>query len=89
MMIESITVINENDEKIKINILIQFRVEELNREYIAYTVNDDGVSEDVQVFITGIKEENGETKLVLIPEEEKILVLAVYDNIRDNLAGER
>lgn len=88
-MIESITVVNENDEKIKINILIQFKVEELNREYIAYTVNDDGVSEDVQVFITGIKEENGEAKLVLIPEQEKTLVLAVYDNIRDNLAGER
>ena len=70
-MIESITVVNENDEKIKINILIQFKVEELNREYIAYTVNDDGVSEDVQVFITGIKEENGETKLFLFQKKKK------------------
>lgn len=88
-MVESITVINEVGQTVKINIIARFKIEEYDKEYLVYTVNDDGVSDDVIVFITGVVEIDGRIELRLIPEEEKELVLAFYDNLRDSATGER
>ena len=59
MMITGFNVLNENGEEIKIDIIMQFKIEENNKEYVVFTVNDDGLSPDVYVNIAGIKEENG------------------------------
>lgn len=88
-MVESITVVNEVGQTIKINIIARFKIEEYDKEYLVYTINDDGVSEEVTVFITGVVEIDGKIELRLIPEEEKEVVLAFYDNLRDTATGER
>ena len=88
-MITGFNVLNENGEEIKIDIIMQFKIEENNKEYVVFTVNDDGVSPDVYVNIAGIKEENGKYQLRLIPEEEKNMVLVFYDNLRDTISGNR
>lgn len=88
-MITGFNVLNENGDEIKIDIIMQFRIEETNREYVVFTVNDDGKSEEVYVNIAGLKKENGEYQLRLIPEEEKNMVLVFYDNLRDNISGNR
>ena len=68
---------------------MQFRIEENNKEYVVFTVNDDGVSDDVYINIAGIENVDGEYRLRLIPEEEKNLVLVFYDNLRDTISGNR
>ena len=88
-MITGFNVINENGEEIKIDVIMQFKIEENNKEYIVFTVNDDGKSEDVYINIAGIEEVNGKYELRLIPEEEKNLVLVFYDNLRDTISGNR
>lgn len=88
-MITGYNVLNENGEEVKIDIIMQFKVEENNKEYVVFTVNDDGKSEDVYINIAGLEEVNGEYRLRLIPEEEKNLVLVFYDNLRDTISGNR
>ena len=88
-MITGYNVLNENGQEVKIDIIMQFKIEENNKEYVVFTVNDDGVSEDVYVNIAGIEEVNGQYQLRLIPEEEKNLVLVFYDNLRDTISGNR
>ena len=88
-MVTGFNVINENGEEVKIDIIMQFKIEENNKEYVVFTVNDDGKSEDVYINIAGIEEVNGEYRLRLIPEEEKNLVLVFYDNLRDTISGNR
>ena len=86
-MITGFNVINENGELVKINILMQFKIEETNKEYVVFTVDDDGKSENVYVNISGIELDDGIYKLRLIPESEKNMVLLFYDNIRDSITG--
>ena len=88
-MITGFNVVNENGEEVKIDIIMQFKIEENNKEYVVFTVNDDGKSEDVYINIAGIEEENGNYKLRLIPESEKNMVLVFYDNLRDTISGNR
>ena len=88
-MITGFNVLNENGEEVKIDIIMQFKIEENNKEYIIFTVNDDGKSDDVYVNIAGLVEKDGEYHLRLIPEEEKNLVLVFYDNLRDTISGNR
>ena len=71
-MIENKTyVYKENGEEITIEIILSFNIEELNKSYIAYTLNDDGQSDNVAVFISeydgkNIKDiANDEAKIVL------------------------
>ena len=84
-MISGVNIINENGENVKIDIIMRFKVEELNKEYIVYTLNDDGKSEDVYVNIAGIDESSGTPQLRLIPESERSMVLVFYDNLRDSI----
>ena len=88
-MITGFNVLNENGEEVKIDIIMQFKIEENNKEYVVFTINDDGESEDVYVNIAGLEEENGKYKIRLIKEEEKNLVLVFYDNLRDTISGNR
>ena len=88
-MINSVNVINEIGQYVKIDVIMAFKIEKYNKDYIVYTVNDDGKSEDVYMCIAGIQEINGKKHLRLIPEEEKNMVLVFYDNLRDNICGIR
>ncbi len=70
----------ENGEKIKIEIILAFRVEETKKEYIAYTINDDGKSEIAMVLISEINPETN--KIRCIPESEKDIVLKYYEQTK-------
>lgn len=72
--------INENGEEIKVEVVLSFEVEELNKSYIAYTINDDDSYETAVVLIS---EYNPETnQLLSISFEDKDKVLAVYNDIK-------
>ena len=80
-----ITVKDHEGKDIKIEILTTFSIEKLNKNYIIYTLNDDGVSEDVNLLINEYVVENDQPKIVPIPKEETNMVLAVYNTLRENI----
>jgi hypothetical protein len=59
--------------------------EEIKKQYVIYTLNDDGVSEDVTLLINEYVVENDQPKIVPIPKEETNMVLAVYNTLRENI----
>jgi uncharacterized protein YrzB (UPF0473 family) len=75
----------ENGETIAIEIIFSFVVEELNKKYIAYTFNDDGKSESVEVFISEIDENNN---IKSIPFNEKEMVMEVYEKAKELIEEE-
>ena len=79
-MPNSVVVTRENGENITIDVLMSFHVDELQKKYIAYTLNDDGVSEDVMVFISEIDENN---HIKDIYEEDKDLVFQAFDAAKE------
>lgn len=78
-------VYDENNNKISIEIILNFRIEDYDREYIAYTLNDDGISDDVVVFISGIKYVEDIPVLINIPEDEKEMALMFYNNVKEGI----
>ena len=76
------TITNEENETLEIEVLVGFKIESIGKEYIAYTVNDDYISEKVPVMISEIDYENEIPKIVPIKDEEKEMVLMFYNSIR-------
>ena len=88
-MISSVNVINNDGQEIKVDVIMQFRIDEMNKNYIVYTINDDNKSKEVYISIAELEQNNGKYELKLIPEKEKNMVLVFYDNLRDTICGIR
>ncbi len=84
-----INVINEEGIECKINTLFRFKIEEYNKEYMAYTLNDDESQDIGIVLIANIEENNGVINLKSIPDEETKMVTLFYDYVRDKLIEKR
>ncbi len=85
-MSNSITVKRENGEPFKIEIILGFEVEELNKRFIAYTLGDDGVKEKVTVCISEIDKETSTVK-DLVPEEMDI-VMNAYEEAKNYILNQ-
>lgn len=79
------TIKNIENEIVDVEVLVAFKIESIGKEYIAYTFNDDGVSEEVNVFISEIKYDENVPQIVPIKEDEKEMVLMFYDSLRKTL----
>ena len=77
-----VTYRTENNELITVELLIEFRIERIGKSYVAYTINDDGISENVNVFISEIDYSGDIPKVIPIKEDEAAMVLAFYDSIK-------
>ncbi len=75
-----VVVKDENGEDIKIEVILNFKVEEYNKEYIAYTLNDNKTSESVAVFISEI--DPNTKRLISIPVEQKDVVMEAYEGAK-------
>ena len=76
----------DNGEIIKIEIVLSFKVENLNKQYIVYTIDDDGALEDVPILISEI-DQNTQT-IKQIPENEKDQVLNIYNELKEKITNE-
>ena len=76
------TIKNIDNEIIDIEVLVVFKIESIGKEYIDYTVNEDWVSDDVNVLISEIKYNNEIPEIVPIKDDEKEMVLMFYDKVR-------
>lgn len=88
-MNDNINVINVDGKEIKIDIIMQFRIEEVNKEYVVYTINNDNEIDNAYISISEIEYIDDKYNLKLIPENEKNMVLIFYDNIRDTICNNR
>lgn len=80
-MDNKVVVYRENGDPINIELILSFKVDQLNKTYVAYTLNDDGVSEDVPLFIS---EYDGTTIRSISPDESKI-VLERYEELKKEI----
>lgn len=74
---------NEKNEKLKIDIIFTFKVEKLDKEYIAYMLNDDKEADEGIVFISEIDIEKQKIKSIGFKEKE--IILDAYRKIKDNI----
>lgn len=77
--------IDNNGIPTTIEIILNFKVEELNKNYIAYCLNDDNVSEEVTICISEIDLDSNPPKIMDIKPEEMEAVLNFYE-IAKNIA---
>ena len=84
-MINKKVVINENGEEVVIELLTTFKIEEKNKNYVVYTINDDESSDKVTILISEFIEDASGIKIVAIPDEEKELVINCYNDIKNSL----
>ena len=77
-----ITVKDSNNQDMIVELLFNFKIDKLGKEYMVYTINDDNVSETVNIFISEVEYENNIPKIVPIKDDEKEMVLMFYDSIR-------
>ena len=88
-MKKEIIVKNENQEDIEISVLGEFKIEELQKEYIMYSViNKDDNSHQGLVLIGEVVRDGDNVQVLGIKEEEKELVLAFYNEISNQLGEE-
>lgn len=78
-------VYKENGEEIAIEIILSFVVEELNKSYIAYTLNDDDNSDTVPVFISEYDGKN----IKEISNDDADLVLEYYNAAKELVEEEQ
>ncbi len=77
-----IVVKNNNNETMTIELLLDFKIESIGKEYIVYTINDNDESETVNVIISEIKYDGEIPVVVPIKEDEKEMVFLFYDRLR-------
>lgn len=76
----------EIDGKV-VKILGSFKVEDIDKEYVICCYDEDASSDKVLIIIQELQEIDGEKKLVPIKEEEKEIVLATYEAVKETLLG--
>mgnify|MGYP005610863951 CR=1 FL=1 len=84
-MINKKVVTLKNGKEAVIELLATFSIETKNKNYIVYTVNDDESSDTVNILISEYQEENGNMKIVEIPEEEKSMVIDCYNALKNSI----
>ena len=78
---DNIEIIKENGEKLKVEVILAFNVPETNKDYIAYTIDDDPDSVIGMVLINEFDSQTNQIKK--IPESEKDAVLKAYEEVKN------
>lgn len=73
-----LTVDREDGGIVTIDVIMGFEIEELGKKYVAYTLNDNGEDEDVDVLISEIDDHSMKS----IPDEEINIVLQYYEEAK-------
>lgn len=78
-------VINQFNQEITIELLFNFEIKEINKNYVVYTLNDNDINEDVNVLISEIYYDKQIPKIKSIDEREKEMVILFYNNIKNSI----
>lgn len=88
-MEKEIVIMDDNQNEIEISVLGEFKINELEKEYIMYSIidRDNSVTEG-RVLIGEVIRKDDKVQVVGIKEEEKDLVLAFYNEISKQIENE-
>lgn len=85
---QDIKFIDENGKEITISVIGFFRVNELEKEFIMYSMVDDNVDNDMGHVILGeVVKYDGIVQILGIESEERDMVLAYYNEISNQIGG--
>lgn len=73
---------NKDGKEIKISVVGEFKIDELEKEYVIYSlVDDDETNKDGHLIIGEVIRSDNEVKVDGIKSDEKDLVMAYYSEI--------
>ena len=78
-----ISVINDKNEIVNIQVILVFEIEELNKKYVVYTFDSNKDTVDIDIIISEFDQEKNE--IASIDENEKEIVMEYYNSVKDNL----
>lgn len=85
---QDIKFIDENRKEITISVIGYFRVDELEKEFIMYSMVDDNVDNDMGYVLLGeVVRYDGIVQILGIESEERDMVLAYYNEISNQIGG--
>lgn len=85
---QDIKFIDENGKEITISVIGFFRVDELEKEFIMYSLTDDDSSNDMGYVLLGeVVRYDGIVQILGIESEERDMVLAYYNEISNQIGG--
>ena len=80
---------SEDGKDITISIVGEFRVEELDKEYIIYSIVDSDENNDMGGILIGeVDREDDEVKVLGIKDDERDMVMAFYKEISNQVGEE-
>lgn len=76
------TYIDENGNKIVLEEIMTFEIQELGKKYMAFTINDDGKSNDVCVnLVELVGDDINNLHIKKIEEQEEELVKSIFSSM--------
>ena len=79
---------DKNGNNVTASVLGFFKIEELNKEFVMYSIVDDNVEEDDCVILLGeVVRDDDDVQILGIDENEKDLVVAYYNEIASQIGG--
>lgn len=87
-MEKEIIIKDESGVDITISIVGEFKIDDLNKEFIIYSIVDnDDASTKGQIIIGEVIRDNDNLQVLGIKEDERDLVLAFYNEISEQLGN--
>ena len=88
-MEKELVIKNEDGKEITISVVGEFKVPELEKEYVIYSVVDNDDNNDIgHILIGEVERSEDGIKVLGIKEDEKDLVLAFYNEISSQVGEE-
>lgn len=74
-----------NGKEIDVNVLGGFKIDELDKEYVICSYDDDETSNEALIVILQVENTESGQELVSIPYEEKEMVMLFYQELKEKL----
>ena len=85
---QDIKFVDESGKEMTISLIGYFKVSELGKEFIMYSMIDDDSNNDMGHVILGeVVREEGVVQILGIESDEKDMVLAYYNEISNQIGG--
>ena len=85
---KDIKYIDDSGKEITVSVIGYFRIKELEKEFIMYSLVDNDINDDSGHVILGeVVKENGVVQILGIESEERDMVLAYYNEISNQIGG--
>ena len=86
---EHVTIQNEQGENINISVLGTFQIPDIKKEYMMYSMVDENDSNSLGAVLIGeLLNDEDKLQVVGIPEEDKEMIVAYYNEISQQMGGE-